>query len=126
MQKFKLLLVEDDPLLGEALQEALTTNGYHVRWSDCAASALEAISDESFDLLLQDVKLPDADGLDVLQTVLSHEPSCKALVMTGQATIEMAVRAMKLGAFDFITKPFDVNLLTVSYTHLTLPTILRV
>ncbi len=111
MQKFKLLLVEDDPLLGEALQEALTTNGYHVRWSDCAASALEAISDESFDLLLQDVKLPDADGLDVLQTVLSHEPSCKALVMTGQATIEMAVRAMKLGAFDFITKPFDVNLL---------------
>ncbi|MDD5284835.1 MAG: sigma-54 dependent transcriptional regulator [Desulfuromonadaceae bacterium] len=111
MQKFKLLLVEDDPLLGEALQEALTTNGYQVRWTDSAASALEAISDESFDLLLQDVKLPDADGLDILRTVLSRQPGCQALVMTGQGTVEMAVRAMKLGACDFLTKPFDVNLL---------------
>ena len=111
MQKFKLLLVEDDPLLGEALQEALTTNGYQVRWANSAASALEAISDDSFDLLLQDVKLPDADGLEVLRSVLSRLPGCQALVMTGHGTIEMAVTAMKMGAFDFLTKPFDVNLL---------------
>ncbi len=107
----KLLLVEDDPLLGEALQEALTTNGYQVRWADCGAGALEVASAESFDLLLQDVKLPDADGLDILHDLLNRQPGCHAMVMTGQATVEMAVRAMKLGAFDFITKPFDVSLL---------------
>lgn len=111
MQKFKLLLVEDDPLLGEALQEALTTGGYQVCWADCGARALELASDGSFDLLLQDVKLPDADGLDILHDLLNRQPDCNALVMTGQATVEMAVRAMKLGAFDFITKPFDVTLL---------------
>lgn len=111
MQTLKLLLVEDDPLLGEALQEALTVNGYQVRWADCGAGALEAASAESFDLLLQDVKLPDADGLDILHDLLNRQPGCHALVMTGQATVEMAVRAMKLGAFDFITKPFDVSLL---------------
>lgn len=111
MQKLKLLLVEDDPLLGEALQEALATNGYQVRWADCGARALEAASDESFDLLLQDVKLPDADGLDILHDLLNRQHGCHAMVMTGQATVEMAVRAMKLGAFDFITKPFDVSLL---------------
>lgn len=111
VQTLKLLLVEDDPLLGEALQEALTTNGYQVRWAETGAGALEAASDESFDLLLQDVKLPDSDGLDILRDLLNRQPGCHALVMTGQATVEMAVRAMKLGAFDFITKPFDVNLL---------------
>jgi DNA-binding NtrC family response regulator len=111
VQKLKLLLVEDDPLLGEALQEALATNGYQVRWADSGAGALEAANDESFDLLLQDVKLPDADGLDILRTILNRQPGCHSLVMTGQATVEMAVLAMKLGAFDFLTKPFDVNLL---------------
>jgi DNA-binding NtrC family response regulator len=111
VQEFKLLLVEDDPLLGEALQEALTTNGYQVRWVDSGAGALEAASNESFDLLLQDVKLPDADGLDILRELQCRQSGCHAMVMTGQATVEMAVRAMKLGAFDFITKPFDVNLL---------------
>lgn len=111
MQTLKLLLVEDDPLLGEALQEALTTNGYQVHWANCGAGALEAASDGSFDLLLQDVKLPDADGLDILHDLLNRQPGCHAMVMTGQATVEMAVRAMKLGAFDFITKPFDVSLL---------------
>ena len=111
METFKLLLVEDDPLLGEALQEALLTNGYQVRWADSGAGALEAASNESFDLLLQDVKLPDADGLDILRDIMNHQPGCHSLVMTGQATVEMAVRAMKLGAFDFLIKPFDVNLL---------------
>ena len=111
MEVFKLLLVEDDPLLGEALQEALLTNGYQVRWADSGAGALEAACNESFDLLLQDVKLPDADGLDILSDILNHQPSCHSLVMTGQATVEMAVRAMKLGAFDLLIKPFDVNLL---------------
>ena len=107
----KLLLVEDDPLLGLALEEALSRQGYLTRLAQSGAAALSAASDETFDLVLQDVKLPDADGLDVLSEILALQPHCHALVMTGQATVEMAVRAMKLGAFDFVTKPFPVDVL---------------
>lgn len=118
MNAVKLLLVEDDPLLGEALSEALCRKGYVTRWAACGAEALAACSDESFDLVLQDVRLPDADGLDVLANILAKQPSCQALVMTGQATVEMAVRAMKLGAFDFITKPFPVDVLLIKLERL--------
>ncbi len=107
----KLLLVEDDPLLGAALHEALSRQGYLTRLAENGSAALSAASDETFDLVLQDVKLPDADGLDVLSEILALQPHCHALVMTGQATVEMAVRAMKLGAFDFVTKPFPVDVL---------------
>jgi len=111
MTDIKLLLVEDDPLLGAALHEALSRQGYLTRLAASGAAALAAGSDESFDLVLQDVRLPDADGLDVLSEILALQPHCHALVMTGQATVDMAVRAMKLGAFDFITKPFPVDVL---------------
>ncbi|HBA89549.1 MAG TPA: sigma-54-dependent Fis family transcriptional regulator [Geobacter sp.] len=111
MTDIKLLLVEDDPLLGAALHEALSRQGYLTRLAASGAAALSAGHDESFDLVLQDVRLPDADGLDVLCELLELQPRCHALVMTGQATVEMAVRAMKLGAFDFITKPFPVDVL---------------
>ena len=111
MTDIKLLLVEDDPLLGEALHEALSRQGYRTRLAATGAEALGAASDESYDLVLQDVRLPDADGLDIIREILALQPHCHALVMTGQATVEMAVRAMKLGAFDFITKPFPVDVL---------------
>ncbi len=111
MQTFRLLLVEDDPLLGEALQETLTAKGFYLRLARTGAEALAALSDESFDVVLQDVRLPDIDGLDLLQHLLQQQPQLQALVMTGQATIDMAVKAMKLGAFDFIAKPFSIDIL---------------
>lgn len=118
MKDVRLLLVEDDPLLGESLFEALTKKGYQTRLAASGAEALSACSDESFDLVLQDVRLPDADGLDILSELLARQPRCQALVMTGQATVEMAVRAMKLGAFDFITKPFPVDVLMLKLERL--------
>ncbi len=114
----KLLLVEDDLLLGEALNEALCRKGYRTRLVTSGAEALSACCDEYFDLVLQDVRLPDADGLDVLHEILALRPGCHALVMTGQATVEMAVRAMKLGAFDFITKPFSIDVLLMKLERL--------
>lgn len=118
MKDVKLLLVEDDPLLGESLHQALDRKGYQTRWVTSGAEALASVCDESFDLVLQDVRLPDADGLDILAEILKAQPRCNALVMTGQATVEMAVRAMKLGAFDFITKPFPVDVLLLKLERL--------
>lgn len=118
MQTCKLLLVEDDPLLGEALYEALSSKGLQTVWTRTGAEALGAINDSSFDMLLQDVRLPDVDGLDLLQDIMERQPHCQALVMTGQATVDMAVRAMKLGAFDFIAKPFPMDVLFLKLERL--------
>ena len=107
----KLLVVEDDPLFGGALMEVLSDPAYELRWAKNGAEALAAASEESYDLVIQDIKLPDANGLDILREILFRQPHCGALVMTGYGTIEDAVTAMKLGAFDFLTKPFPMELL---------------
>lgn len=111
MKSLKVLIVEDDPLFGDSLREAVEGKGYLVRLATSGAAALEATSEEGFDLLLQDVKLPDADGLDILREIFARQPHCQALVMTGHASIELAVEAMKVGAFDFISKPFPMEVL---------------
>ncbi len=109
MGMVKLLIVEDDPLFGQALKEVVEGAGYRLRLAASGAEALEAIAEESFDLVVQDVNLPDANGLDLLQQIISRQPHCGAIVMTGYGTIDSAVRAMKLGAFDFLTKPFPMG-----------------
>lgn len=111
MSKVKMLIVEDDPLFGGALKEVLGGAGYLLRLAVSGAEALEAVTEESFDLVVQDIKLPDADGLDILQEIISRQPHCGAIVMTGYGTVDSAVRAMKLGAFDFLTKPFPMEML---------------
>jgi DNA-binding NtrC family response regulator len=109
----KILIVEDDPLLWQPLQYALEGEGYSVRVAMDGAEALAASAEESFDLLLEDLHLPDSDGLDIMREIIQLHPACKALVMTGHATIENAVEAMKIGAFDFITKPFHLELVFI-------------
>lgn len=111
MNSLKLLIVEDDPLLGDSLREALEGKGYQARLATTGAAALEAASEEGFDLLLQDIRLPDADGLQILREIFAIQPHCRALVMTGHASVELAVEAMKGGAFDFIAKPFPMEAL---------------
>jgi len=93
------------------LLEALESPDYQVRLATCGAEALEAIADEGFDLILQDVQLPDINGLQLLKELFTRQPHCGALVMTGYGTIDIAVEAMKIGAFDFLTKPFPVEIL---------------
>ena len=111
MGKAKLLVVEDDPHFGGALQEVLKGAGYAVRLAANGAEALAAAAEESFDLVIQDLKLPDANGLDILREILLRQPHSGSLVMTGYGSIGDAVTAMKLGAFDFLTKPFPMETL---------------
>jgi DNA-binding NtrC family response regulator len=111
MHSLKLLVVEDDPLFGGVLRDVITGAGYRLRLAVNGAEALAAVAEESFDLVVQDIKLPDANGLDILREILLRQPHCGSLVMTGYGTIEDAVTAMKLGAFDFLTKPFPMEML---------------
>ncbi|UCE66268.1 MAG: sigma-54-dependent Fis family transcriptional regulator [Candidatus Zixiibacteriota bacterium] len=108
-----VLVVEDKSAMQEMLSATLTGEGYEV---DIAGNGKDAISrarNKRYDLILTDLKLPGADGLEVLSEVKEIDPETSVIVMTAYGTVENAVEAMKIGAFDFITKPFDTDRLSL-------------
>ncbi|WP_025323191.1 sigma-54-dependent transcriptional regulator [Deferrisoma camini] len=114
----RILLVEDDPLYAGMLFEALTQAGYKVEHADTVASAVACLELESFAVAILDVRLPDGDGLDLLRTLLELQPGCSALVMTGHASVESAVDAMKIGAADYLPKPFPTEVILLKLKRL--------
>jgi DNA-binding NtrC family response regulator len=107
--KAKILVVEDDTLLRTLLLEVLSLEGHHIESAESAEEAIKKIEKEKFDVLLTDVKLPGKSGLELLPICLQHNPNMYLLVMTGFASIDTAVQAMKLGASDFLCKPIALN-----------------
>lgn len=107
--KAKILVVEDDALLRTLLLEVLSLEGHHLESAESAEDAIKLIEKEKFDVLLTDVMLPGRSGLDLLPICLQHNPNTYLLVMTGFASIDTAVQAMKLGASDFLCKPIALN-----------------
>ena len=117
MSQSRLLIVDDEQGIRQSLAGVLGDEGYHVRVAPDAAAGLKALHEERFDLLLLDIWLPDRDGLDLLAEI-QQLPSPPAVVMiSGHGSVESAVRATKLGAFDFLEKPLglDKTLLTVRH-----------
>lgn len=107
--KARILVVEDDTRLRNVLVEALTQEGYELNSADSAEAAIELLKDERFDVLLTDVNLPQKSGLELLPICLQFHPFTYMIVMTGYASIDMAVEAMKLGATDFLRKPISLK-----------------
>ena len=102
----KVLVIEDDVAFGTMLKTFLEKRDYQVNLVFSAAEAFNKISADKFDLVLTDVRLPDNDGLEILQRVKNENPATQVIVMTSYAEISMAVKAMKEGAFDYVSKPF--------------------
>lgn len=107
--KVKILVVEDDKRLRTVLLEALSLEGYELTAADSAESAIEHLEKGSFDVLLTDVNLPGKSGLDLLPICLQYNPNTYLIVITGYASIDLAVQAMKLGASDFLPKPISLQ-----------------
>lgn len=107
----RLLIVDDEVELKEALCETLADEGYETVGAKNGAEALGFLEKESFDLLLCDLMMPGMDGIQVLRKALAHDPTLVGIIMTGQGTIPTAVEAMKVGAFDYLLKPFDLQTL---------------
>jgi DNA-binding NtrC family response regulator len=108
-----ILIVEDKDSMRKMLTQTLSGEGHRVDSAPNGKKALELIHGKSYDLVLTDLKMPDIDGLQVLSGVKSVDSETAVIVMTAFGTIEDAVSAMKKGAADFITKPFDTEHLAV-------------
>ena len=109
----RILLVEDDPAFGTMLNEALDAKGYRVQRVSRAEDGLARLRTERFDLILTDVKLPGMSGLESIPHLKQMAPESDIIVMTAFSTKEMAVEAVRQGAYDFFSKPFSLSELEI-------------
>src|SRR4249919_1370926 len=109
-----ILIVEDDGAMRMMLREALEEDGYTVEAVGGGRAGIERVKQGGVDLVISDVKMPDLDGLDMLREIKAFSPSPHVITITAFGSIDTAIRAVKLGAFDYITKPFEVDQLILS------------
>ena len=104
-ERISVLVLEDDPAFGGVVEEELRSRGHDVTRTSSVAEARERLRDDSFDVALLDLQLPDGSGLDVLREIGAEALPVEALVLTGHAEVPTALEAMRLGAYDYLSKP---------------------
>ncbi|KKM71186.1 hypothetical protein LCGC14_1433170 [marine sediment metagenome] len=107
--KSRMLIVEDDESLRSSLERSFTLKGYEVVSASTVSAATRLLEERNVDLLLLDLRLPDGSGIDVLTTAQGLDKETVVVILTAFPDIKTAVRAMKAGASDFVTKPFDLQ-----------------
>ena len=110
----RILIVDDQQSMCEMLFDTLTPSGFEVQWKTKAVLAIELLREKVFDVVLTDLKMPDMSGIEFCQEVNRNHPGLPVVVMTAFGSLEAAVSAMRAGAFDFVTKPLDMDLLEIA------------
>ena len=106
-KKISILIVDDEESVRDSLYNWFIEDGYHVECAENANKALSILENEGFDIILADIKMPGMDGLEMLRRIKLLKSDSIVIVMTAFATVDTAVQALKDGAFDYVTKPFD-------------------
>ena len=106
-----LLLVEDDPALQFTILTALEAQGYAVDAVSTTGEAIERLAENAYPIVISDIYIDERTGLDVLDAAKRKDPRCAVILMTGRGTIETVVAATRGGAFDYIAKPFDLDVM---------------
>ncbi|MFC1839362.1 response regulator [Thermodesulfobacteriota bacterium] len=101
-----VLLVEDEPNMAKGLKMVMNEGGYNVDLARTGQAALNAFGEDDFDLLVADLRLPDIDGMEVIERVKGIHPDIKVIIITGFPSVSSAVKAVKMGVSDFLRKPF--------------------
>ena len=109
MKSPSLLIIDDEPLMRLSVMDALKAAGYEVRAAATGQEGLDLLRKESFDVVITDLRLPGASGLELLQSCKQHSPKTEVILITAHGSVETAVEAMRVGAYDYITKPFSME-----------------
>ncbi|HEY32453.1 MAG TPA: response regulator [Dehalococcoidia bacterium] len=104
-----VLIVEDEAIMRESLKDWLQDGGYQVETAEEGSKALKTIEERDFGVVILDLRLPGKDGLEVLREARERRPQLKGIIITAYPSVETAVAAMKIGAVDYLPKPFDLN-----------------
>ena len=110
---FKILFVDDEREILNIVEQYLTGHGYSVTVTSNGAEALELARDKVFDIIFTDLKMPDIGGLDILRSVKERSPETEVIILTGYATVDSAVKALKLGSYDYLQKPIEFERLKI-------------
>src|SRR6478736_2122712 len=106
-----LLIVEDEAPLRQAIAEQLVDHGYLVEQAESGEAAVARLADFAFDIIITDLRLPGIDGSSVVEAAVGRYPDIVAIIITGYGTFKDAVNAIKRGAHDFVSKPFQIDAL---------------
>lgn len=107
--KSNILIVDDEESMCEVLSHILTTEGYTVKTASTGQDAISTFEKNPFDVVIQDIKMPNVNGLDLVRKYKDTNPSTMIIVITAFSTLQIAVEAMRLGAYDYLRKPFNDN-----------------
>jgi len=115
-EKFKILVVDDEKIVRESTKEWLKEEGFSVTTADSGQKALDLMAERPVNMMLTDIKMPGMDGVELLAKAKEKNPDLCVIMMTAYAAVDSAVDAMKQGALDYLTKPFDPDVLTSMVT----------
>lgn len=121
----KVLILDDDPGICKILGNILTEKGYDVIIANNGKEGIRKIKEEDPDVVLLDIKLPEIDGLSLIKKHPEMTTDSSIVILTGYGTIESAVQSMKLGVYDYLTKPFDIKKIVITVEHAIETKILR-
>jgi two-component system, sensor histidine kinase and response regulator len=105
----KILVIDDEPGIREGCRRALTPQGYIVDTAENGEQGMQKVLQGNYDLVLIDIMMPGIGGIDLIEQIHAHDPEIVCIIITGFATVEIAVSAIKRGAYDFLTKPFTTD-----------------
>jgi len=105
----RILVVDDEESIRRLMEKELSNMRRSVCTADSARQAFELIEQQPFDVIVADIRLPDGDGIELLEKFKQTIPDVEVILITGYGNVENAVEAMKLGAYDYITKPFTLD-----------------
>lgn len=114
MAAISILVVDDERAIRNSLKEILEYENYKVEVAENGADGLQKVQNGKFDLIFSDIKMPEMDGIAFLEAVLKERGDVPVIMMSGHAEIDTAVKSIKLGAYDFISKPLDMNRILVT------------
>src|SRR5665213_2812351 len=108
-----ILIVDDERNMCELIETDLRLRGYTSRWFTSANAAFDALQAGDFDVVLTDVKMPGTSGLQLCEQIVANRPDVPVVVMTAFGNLETAVATIRVGAYDFVTKPIEMDLLAI-------------